>query len=138
MIYKTILTFWWRNNGTLEFRSQCHIFGWYIDIILYYIKYLSINILEVKGARSSREMLPHSPARLEIILAFAATLLFRYMFHSTNSFFFLVLYGSNGLIHRFRLVVLLWLRFVFRFLVSCWPSFCKVLSCWRYDILLIG
>ena len=34
MIYKTILTFWWRNNGTLEFRSQCHIFGWYIDIIL--------------------------------------------------------------------------------------------------------
>ena len=34
MIYKTILTFWWQNNGTLEFRSQCHIFGWYIDIIL--------------------------------------------------------------------------------------------------------
>ena len=31
-----------------------------------------------------------------------------------------------------------WLRFVFRFLVFCWPSFCKVLSCWRYDILLIG
>ena len=26
----------------------------------------------------------------------------------------------------------------FRCLVFCRPSFCKVLSCWRYDILLIG
>ena len=60
------------------------------------------------------------------------------MLRSTISFLFLILYGSNGLIHWFLLVVLLWLHFVFRFLVSSWPSSCKVLRCWRYDILLIG
>ena len=60
------------------------------------------------------------------------------MFRSSILFFFKILYGSNGLIHPFRLAILLWLRFVFRCLVFCRLSFCKVLSCWRYDILLIG
>ena len=60
------------------------------------------------------------------------------MLRSTISSLFLILYGSNGMIHWFRLVVLLWLHFVFRFLVSCWLSFCKWISCWGYDIWLIG
>ena len=60
------------------------------------------------------------------------------MFRSSTSFFCIFLYGSNGLIHRFRLAILLWLRFFFLCLVFCRLSFCKVLSCWRYDILLIG
>ena len=59
-------------------------------------------------------------ARLEIILAFAATC-FIPIHVSFVGFIFYFLYESDGVIHRERLVILLWFRFgvfVFSFMFT--------------------
>ena len=60
-------------------------------------------------------------ARLEIILAFAATFFIPIHVSVVDFIIFLFLCGNHGLIHRFRLVILLWLR-LFLFL-CCFVSF---------------